>query len=207
MLMHNTEKIIVYSAGVGEDISFDIDIMAQFTNCNIFAFDPTPKSIQWIKKQNLPANYNFFPYGISYKTRMETMYLPKNQNHISGSIYESNHLSKENNISVQMKCFEDIINENNHEYIDIIKMDIEGSEFAIIENSNFDKIKCGQILVEFHERFFDNGKYLLKKSLNILKKNGYCCFAISKSGEDWSFVKTDYHRKLVHRNFNYKEII
>jgi hypothetical protein len=40
---HN-KKIIVYSCGVGEDISFDIAIMHD-CDCEVFAFDPTPKSI------------------------------------------------------------------------------------------------------------------------------------------------------------------
>ena len=34
---------IIYSIGVGEDISFDKAIDS-ITNCNIFGFDPTPRA-------------------------------------------------------------------------------------------------------------------------------------------------------------------
>ena len=115
------EEIIVYSAGIGEDISFDQAIMTEFNNCKIFAFDPTPKSINWIKKINLPANFIFSTFGISNKTEESRMYLPKNKNHVSGSIYELEHTSKDNSIIVQMKTLKDIVEENNHKYIDILR--------------------------------------------------------------------------------------
>jgi len=194
-LIKDKDNIIVYSAGVGEDISFDIDIIKEFKNCKVFAFDPTPKSIEWIKKQDLPKNYQFFPYGIGVNSTEEKMYLPKNMKHVSGSIYQSDHLSMENVINVQMKSFYDIIKENGHKYIDIIKMDIEGSEFSVIENLNFNEVICGQIVIEFHERFFNNGDKLLTKTINILKDNGYYCFAISGSCEEYSFINKKYYEK------------
>ena len=43
---------IVYSFGIGEDISFDEAIMRNH-NCTVFGFDPTPKSIEWCSRQNL----------------------------------------------------------------------------------------------------------------------------------------------------------
>lgn len=170
-------------------------MLKEFDNCKIFAFDPTPKSIEWVKKQDLPANFNFFSYGISIKTREEKMYLPKNKNHVSGSICESDHLSKEDVIIVQMKCIEDIAKDNNHEYVDIIKLDIEGSEFSVIENLDFEKINCGQILIEFHERFFKDGKKLKNNAIKKLKDNNYYCFAISNNGEEYSFINKNIYEK------------
>lgn len=41
--MLNKESII-YSGGVGEDISFDIKLQSKY-NCNIYLIDPTVKSI------------------------------------------------------------------------------------------------------------------------------------------------------------------
>lgn len=42
------KKSIVYSIGIGKDISFDTKCIKNHT-CRIFAFDPTPKSIDWLK--------------------------------------------------------------------------------------------------------------------------------------------------------------
>ena len=49
---------IVYSFGVGEDISFDIALIKKF-NAVVYAFDPTPKSIEWLKKSPPPRKFSF----------------------------------------------------------------------------------------------------------------------------------------------------
>jgi FkbM family methyltransferase len=201
--LNSNDEIIVYSAGVGEDVSFDMDVVKEFGKCKIFAFDPTPKSIEWVKRQDLPVNYRFFPNGISTKTGEQKMYLPKNKDFVSGSIYESRHLSTDNYIIVQMKSIDDILKENGHKYIDIIKMDIEGSEFSVIEHLKFHEVNCGQFLVEFHGRFFRNGSKLIKKAINILKNNGYYCFAISNTGEEYSFINKDLYKGIIEKKRHY----
>jgi hypothetical protein len=40
---------IVYSIGIGEDISFDATLSGKY-NCKIFMFDPTPRSIEHVEK-------------------------------------------------------------------------------------------------------------------------------------------------------------
>ena len=45
-----SQNSVVYSFGVGEDASFDIDLIKEF-GLKVFAFDPTPKSIKWVKDQ------------------------------------------------------------------------------------------------------------------------------------------------------------
>ena len=188
------QERIIYSAGVGEDISFDQALLEEF-HCKIFAFDPTPKSINWIQQQKIPNGFLFFPYGIGDKTEKKPFYLPKNETHVSGSIFTHENISLENTIFVQMKSLEDIAKEHQHTYIDILKMDIEGSEFALIEN--FPKnIVFGQIAIEFHERFLPTEKFLLRKSLKILKQNGYYCFAVSEHGDEYSFINKNEYKKI-----------
>ena len=59
----------------------------------------------------------------------------------------------------------------------------------LIENILMSNIEIKQILIEIHERFFDNGISLTKNLLNILDKNGYKLFGVSPSMEELSFVK------------------
>ena len=58
------QKSIIYSLGVGLDITFDLKII-DLLNCKVFAFDPTPKSINWVKYNVFIKNFIFSPYGIS----------------------------------------------------------------------------------------------------------------------------------------------
>ena len=195
-------KSIVFSFGVGEDISFDLDLIERY-NCEVYAFDPTPKSINWVKKQNIDDRFHFFPYGISDRDGMEKFHLPKNPEYVSGSVLSSEALS-ESTIDVQMKRFSTIVSELQvGGYIDILKMDIEGSEFSVIPDILNSDIHINQICVEIHYRMKikENSNKISKVLANSLlnkhlinimkqmKKRNYVCINISNTYEEFTFLK------------------
>ena len=138
---------IVYSFGIGEDISFDSAIIDNH-NCQVFGFDPTPKSINWIKNQQLPFNFNFYNYGISNITGFVNFNLPKNKDYVSSSIISHQNVDNTNAIKVPMKSFDDIFNELGHDVVDVLKMDIEGSEYDVIKSILTSSVLIKQILIE-----------------------------------------------------------
>lgn len=178
---------VVYSFGVGEHISFDRTLIEKH-QCHIYAFDPTPRSIDWVRKQSLPSGFTFFDYGIHTQTGHVNFNLPKNKGHVSGSTIKHDQVSGIHALSVPMKSFVDITNELAHHHIDILKMDIEGSEYEIIDDVLFSPVQIDQLLLEIHERFFPNGKSKTRKLLKSLKRNGYALFAISDSQQELSFI-------------------
>lgn len=182
------QNSIVYSFGIGEDISFDKAVI-QNHNCQVFGFDPTPKSISWIKGQNLPKEFHFYEFGISDKSGNVDFYLPINPEYVSGSVISQKNVDTMKKVSVEMKCLEEIMTEMGHSHIDVLKMDIEGSEYDVIENILNAKISITQILIEFHDRFFENGNLKSKQAISSFKRNGYEIFAISDSFEEISFIK------------------
>lgn len=185
------ENSIVYSFGIGEDISFDEEIISKH-KCKVFGFDPTPKSIEWIKKYNISENFFFKNYGISSITGKVDFYLPKNSNHVSGSSVIQDNVNSNEKIEVEMKTLTDIMIELGHNQIDVLKMDIEGAEYEVLENIINSNIKIHQILVEFHDRYIKNGKQKTKEIIEKLKSNNYKIFAISDSYEEISFINTSY---------------
>jgi len=182
------ENSIVYSFGIGKEISFDKEILGKH-KCKLFAFDPTPKSINWLKKQDLPPNFSFYEYGIGTKTECIDFYLPIDPDHVSGSATIQSNVSVEKSIKVQMNSFSDIIKEIKHDHIDVLKMDIEGSEYAVLEDIIKSDVVIDQILVEFHDRFFKDGIEKSKEIVNTLRKNGYEIFAQSYDLDEISFVR------------------
>lgn len=101
---------IVYSFGVGEDISFDEEVIHEF-GCPVYAYDPTPKSKIFVEQ------------------------------------------NKKMPIEVDVKKLSTLMQENSHTHIDLLKMDIEGSEYAVLDNILKEKIDIKQICVEVHHRF------------------------------------------------------
>ncbi len=178
---------IVYSFGIGFDITFDTTIIKNH-DCHVFGFDPTPKSIQWIRNRALPEKFHFYESGISDKSGPVEFYLPKNREHVSGSIIIQDNVNVQEKVTVIMKSLSDIMNELGHQHIDLLKLDIEGAEYDVLENILNAKIPVTQILVEFHDRFFDNGRQKTKQMIESMKSNGYEIFAVSDSFEEVSFI-------------------
>src|SRR5262249_12664089 len=55
---------VVYSFGVGDNVGWDLEMIRRF-GVTVHAFDPTPASIAWVAKQQLPPQFNFHDLGIS----------------------------------------------------------------------------------------------------------------------------------------------
>ncbi|MEO7393627.1 MAG: FkbM family methyltransferase, partial [Chitinophagaceae bacterium] len=140
-------------------------------------------------KQNLPLKFHLLEYGIGNKTGSFNFYLPRNPVFVSGSILVQNNIDVHNKISVNVKSISDICYDLGHEQIDVLKMDIEGSEYEVIEDILQSKIIINQILIEFHDRFFKDGKAKSRKIVGSLHDHGYEIFALSPSGEEVSFIK------------------
>ena len=180
---------IIYSFGIGTDLSFDLSIIANHQS-QVFGYDPTPKSIDWIANQQLPTNFHFTPIGLGSKTEVVKFKLPKIKEHVSGSVISHNNVDEQNSVEVQMESFKTIANKNNHSHIDVLKMDIEGSEYAVLDSILNSGISISQILLEIHERFFEDGKQKTDQMLAQLHQHGYKLFGISEKEEELSFIKT-----------------
>jgi FkbM family methyltransferase len=185
-----SSRSIVYSAGIGDDISFDIELIKNF-GCSVFGFDPSPSSIAWVEKYNLPIEFRFYPYGISDHDGEALMYPPENPDSTSFSLVCKK--TSSDAFEVPVRCLTSIMRELGHTHIDLLKLDIEGGEYAVIEDMIQREIRPGQIIVEFHHRFPEIGLSMTKKAIRELKKAGYRIFYIDPKGEEFSFI----HRNLI----------
>lgn len=178
---------IVYSFGIGENIDFDLSIIKKY-DCKVYAFDPTPKSIDWIKYQKLPNHFNFYEFGIEKYNGKITFYPPKNATHVSHSVIPKTN-RQQNQISVPVHTFNTITKKLGHVQIDILKMDIEGSEYNVIDDILMSNIQIKQILIEFHHRFSGISARQTREAIKKFNNHGYKIFAISPTREEYSFIK------------------
>lgn len=183
-----TKESIVYSFGVGEDISFDLAMIERF-GMHIYAFDPTPKSINWVKSQRLPKEFQLFEFGVAGYDGTAKFYPPENPEHVSCTILEKPSTA---NKAIEVKVYKlsTIMNMLGHKRVDILKMDIEGAEYAVIDELLSLDIEIQQLLVEFHHRFANIGIAQTRKTIESLNRKGYKIFHVSPSGEEYSFIRS-----------------
>lgn len=174
---------IIYSFGVGEDITFDLSLIDKY-GCIVHAFDPTPKSIEWITSQETPNKLKFYDYGISDFDGAQKFFPPENPEFVSHSIFE---LGDKTPIEFRVKKLDSIMSFLNHNHISVLKMDIEGSEYSVIDYICQNNVSVDQILVEFHHRFDNVGFEKTIDSILKLNEAGFKIFYISASGEEFSF--------------------
>jgi FkbM family methyltransferase len=178
---------VIYSFGIGHDISFETELIDRF-GMTVHAFDPTPRSLNWIR-ENIPSdNFVLHEYGLAGFDGEVFFEAPENPEHVSYRMDE-NVLLNENSIILPVRKLGSIIDDLCHKKIDVLKMDIEGAEYKVIDSLNEARVKPHQLLVEFHHRFPGIGVHMTKNAINTLRKIGYSLFSVSESCEEFCFIR------------------
>ncbi|MFM1594390.1 MAG: FkbM family methyltransferase [Woeseiaceae bacterium] len=181
---------IVYSLGVGDSIEFDLKII-DYYKALVFAFDPTPYAIEWLNKQIIPERLKFYPWAVSGKDGEFSMTQRVNHKGHKSEIMWTELLPHEHSdkiITVPSLTISSIMKELSHQKIDLMKVDVEGTEYEIIDHLIQYNIKPKQLLVEFHHRFETKNKTMTKKAIQDLQEIGYKIFSISETGREIGFI-------------------
>lgn len=177
---------VVYSAGVGEDVSFDLALIARF-GVRVHAFDPSPRSIAWVRSQAFPERFVFQEYGIGETDGTIPFYPPVDPAHVSYSMV-GGHGGVEPVLG-RVRRLGSIMRELGHTHIDVLKMDVEGAEYGVIRDLVAERIPVRQLLVEFHTRFPGVGARTTRQAIRTLNDAGWRIFAVSPSGQEYSFIR------------------
>jgi FkbM family methyltransferase len=183
------EKSIVYSFGVGDDISFDLSLINNF-DLQIHAFDPTPKSVDWVSSQKLPNQFLFHPVGLADFDGKVKFNPPQNPDHISATLISRPETSDQA-YKVEVRALKSIMQELGHRHIDLLKMSIEGAEYLVIDDMKSKNIKPSQVLIRFHHKFKNIGAKKTVNAVKLLRDMGYKVFHISETGEEISFIRSN----------------
>ena len=206
----NLENKFIISAGLGEDASFDIELINKY-NCKVIVVDPTPRAIDHyneIIKSSGMLKKDFYKEGgkqiISsydltninhknfilirkglYNSDGEELkfFAPPNKNHVSYSItdWQNDYKKRSEFIKIKTITVKSILKEFDIQNLEMIKLDIEGSEIEVLDLMIDEKILPNQILVEFDElnkineiaikRFSDIHRKLLLEKYELIKTN------------------------------------
>jgi FkbM family methyltransferase len=154
----------------------------------VHAFDPTPRSIQWLRTQELPPSFVFHDYGIAEHDGVASFSPPLNKKFVSYSMIRRER--PEGRAEGKVYRLSTIMRKLKHMRVDLLKMDIEGAEYGVLRDLVCDGVCVDQILVEFHHRWPELGVQQTKDAVRDLNRRGYKVFHITPSGDEFSFKKT-----------------
>lgn len=177
---------IVYSCGIGNDYTFDIE-MAEFTGVPTYAFDPTPQSISkyiilW--NPNKPIFYNI---GIS-DTDGDQIYNIMSESDVYMAVSSSMDIKKNTKkVSFKTKSIPKIMQELNHSHIDVLRMDIEGSEHQVLDGLFNKRIYPTQIGLELHDISSSKNR---ESAIKMIKSHGYSMVYESTDKKEYTFIRS-----------------
>ena len=178
---------LVYSFGVGDEISFDTE-MAGLFGCDVHCFDPTPSVVRTFAncRPGQPLGKGRFWY------------------HAVGLAPTTLEPEKADDLVLEgQKCpvkrLREFAAELGHTHVEILKIDIEGGEMAalteILSSGTLAKLSVKQLLVEFH--LWDDQQFgSFVRIIGLLRQQGYLIFRKefnpldSKRCAEFSFLST-----------------
>lgn len=140
---------VVYAFGVGTDISFEVQL-ANKHKCPVYTFDPTPQAVEYAvgiaRKEPL---IKFYPYGVLGRDTLVRFYKPRDAG--LGSLSTANLHFGNVYIEAPVLRLATIAQKFGHKHIDLLKIDIEGGEYDVIDDMLFSGLPIDQFAVEFDQ--------------------------------------------------------
>ncbi len=122
---------VAYCVGAGEDITFDIALHE--SGCVVRVFDPTPRAIAHVEA-TMPRSdrFTFRPVGLWSEDTEMRFYAPANSGFVSHSAV--NLYGTAEYFTAPVRTLRSLMHEFGDTNLDLLKIDIEGAEIAVIES-------------------------------------------------------------------------
>lgn len=190
---------VVYGFGVGRDLSFDVALVERF-GCEVHAFDPTPKAVAWVRGQRLPERLRFHAVGVASFDGEATFTLQSEDPEWDsynlaggGEVAGTGAVAGATEVHrLPVERVSTIMRRLGHDRIDLVKFDVEGAEFGVVEDMLGSGVRPRQVLVEYH--YFEGGADRVERtraSIGLLRRAGYRLFSRSAIGHEFSFCLSE----------------
>jgi FkbM family methyltransferase len=167
-------------------------IKKKYETSKAIIYEASKKNFNTLK--NNIENYDIVIHnkGIADKKEIKNFY--DFQSPSSGSIFKRGNRHLLNSSKIDFITVDDIFNENNIDYIDVLFMNCEGSELLILdyilENKEIQN-RIGQISISFHPQIYGIEK--IKKIMLRVSDNNYYSHTNNKKWPCTLLIKNDFN--------------
>lgn len=138
---------VCYCVGVGEDTSLE-DELLRSTNCLVWSFDPTPRSIAHVAKQPFDAaRFHFVPVGVWHRTETRRFFGHQNpafETHSAVNLWKT-----DSYFDAPCTTVAALMREFGHERLVLLKIAVEGAEWQVLQNILDDAVDARILCVVF----------------------------------------------------------
>ena len=140
---------VVYSVGVGTDTTFDEALLDAGVRV-VHAFDPTPRAIAHATAVAARRpGFVFHPVGLWNEDADLTFHAPANPDHVSHSLTALQ--GHRPSFTAPCRRLTTLMRDLGHNRVDLLKIDIEGAEYAVLRDLLRAAVPVGALCVEFDE--------------------------------------------------------
>ena len=182
---------ICICVGAGEDISFDI-ALADVKGADVYILDPTPRAVIHVTAAlGGREDIKFRPWAVWSEDTEVELFEPANPAHVSHSIV--NLQSTDRSFVAPARTIVTVMRTFDLDRVDLLKLDIEGAEYAVLDTVLDSHVGVGIINVEFDEISVPSrGAWVrIRNCADKLARAGYELAAID-SGSNYTFVLDTY---------------
>jgi FkbM family methyltransferase len=171
---------VCLGGGVGRDITFDLGLIERF-GCGIEEFDPTPGAAKYIAPfTEKEPRLRYEQVAVWSRDESIRLYDPDygDENFSAINLHETSQF-----IEVEARTVATLMKERGLAHLDLLKLDIEGAEFEVIDSICRDGLDIATLCIEFHRK---GSLKPLTRSLKLLRSHGY--LPVHMDGYDVTFV-------------------
>jgi len=117
-------------AGAGEFIDLEL-WLSQTLGATVYLLDPTPRAIRFVESLDLPEGLHFESIGLWSRDETIRLHAPANPEHVSHSIEELG--DGGNYFEAPCKSLASVMASHDLEQLDLLKMNIEGAEYEVLD--------------------------------------------------------------------------
>lgn len=184
---------VVYSVGIGDNIAWDLAMIERF-GCTVHAFDPTPRSSAWLRQQVLPPQFVHHAIAVAAHDGNLAFAAPSRSRDVNFRPLPAAS-APAGAFSAPAARLTTIARRLGHDRVDVLKLDIEGGEYGVLDDLLAGGPPVAQLLVEFHhgERAHRGAPAIpfaaTARAVAQLRAAGFRVLDISARGLEFTFAR------------------